>query len=110
MSDDGLLAEFEKKIKDIFRNVNENTHPVGTKTWLHVWKGAEISVLAVLADTLEKPLREIIDSRPKISDEKYLKGIGSNREELRKHIQQLIDDDYDYWKEKKKLFFGGKQQ
>jgi len=58
-----------EKIKEIFDDINENSHPLGTKSWLHQLNGMELRVLALLGQQ-EAELREYIEKHrfPRCSD------------------------------------------
>lgn len=38
---------FKKQLQEGFASVNEKSHPIGTKSWLHVWRDLEKYVLGV---------------------------------------------------------------
>ena len=60
----GLLEEATAKIEKLFDSINENSHPIGTRTWLVYWRDTKKASLAVLGD-LERQLRQLWKERPK---------------------------------------------
>ena len=43
-------GRMQKQLREIFARVNEETHPIGTKSWLHEWRSLEKELLRALGD------------------------------------------------------------
>lgn len=86
LSVEGAVA----KIKAIFDEIHENNHPVGTRSWLHQWRGSGNIILDLLEPLArkERELLKMLVKRPKYDFGAYPRGI--DYEEFLVKLEELV--------------------